>query len=114
MLLSLGLKKAIGYVAGVDEHTLADPLYGVPLAVLFGGTALYLLAHVGFKYLLTGALSGARISTAVVLVVLSPFMAFVPALVSLAVLTLVAMALVGWETHRFRDVRHAIRHGSHE
>lgn len=114
VLLSLGLKKAIGYVAGVDEHTLADPLYGVPLAVLFGGTALYLLAHVGFKYLLTGALSGARISTAVVLVVLSPFMAFVPALVSLAVLTLVAMALVGWETHRFRDVRHAIRHGSHE
>ncbi|MDT7575373.1 MAG: hypothetical protein QOH17_1706, partial [Pseudonocardiales bacterium] len=31
VLMSLGLKKAIGYVAGVDEHTLADPLYGVPL-----------------------------------------------------------------------------------
>ena len=37
VLLSLGLKKAIGYVAGVDEHTLADPLYGVPMAALFGG-----------------------------------------------------------------------------
>ena len=46
VLLSLGLKKAIGYVAGVDEHTLADPLYGVPMAALFGGAALYLLAHV--------------------------------------------------------------------
>ena len=57
VLLSLGLKKAIGYVAGVDEHTLADPLYGVPMAALFGGTALYLLAHVWFKHCMTGELS---------------------------------------------------------
>jgi low temperature requirement protein LtrA len=113
VLLSLGLKKAIGYVAGVDEHTLADPLYGVPLAVLFGGTALYLLAHVWFKHLLTGVLSVVRISAAALIVVLTPLMAFVPALVSLAVLTVVAMALVGWETHRFRELRHAIRHGQH-
>jgi low temperature requirement protein LtrA len=113
VLLSLGLKKAIGYVAGVDEHTLADPLYGVPLAVLFGGTALYLLAHVWFKHLLTGVLSVVRISAAALIVVLTPLLAFVPALVSLAVLTVVAMALVGWETHRFRELRHAIRHGQH-
>jgi low temperature requirement protein LtrA len=111
VLISLGLKKAIGYVAGVDEHTLADPLYGVPLAVLFGGTALYLLAHVWFKHLLTGALSVARISVAVFILALAPLMTFLPALVSLTVLTAVAMALVGWETHRFREQRHAIRHG---
>jgi low temperature requirement protein LtrA len=114
VLLSLGLKKAIGYVAGVDEHTLADPLYGVPLAVLFGGTALYLLAHVWFKQFLVGSVNVARIGVAVLLVALTPVMALVPALVSLSVLTAVAMALVGWETHRFRELRHAIRHGEHQ
>ena len=111
VLLSLGLKKAIGYVAGVDEHTLADPLYGVPMAVLYGGTALYLLAHVGFKYFVTGNLSVLRIVVAVLLVALTPVMALVPALVSLTVLAVVVMTLVGIETHRYRELRHAIRHG---
>ena len=113
VLLSLGLKKAIGYVAGVDEHTLADPLYGVPMAVLYGGTALYLLAHVGFKHFMTGNLSVLRIVVAVLLVALAPVMALVPALVSLTVLAVVVMTLVGIETHRYRELRHAIRHGEH-
>ena len=113
VLLSLGLKKAIGYVAGVDEHTLADPLYGVPMAVLYGGTALYLLAHVGFKHFMTGNLSVLRIVVAVLLVALAPVMALVPALVSLTVLAMVVMTLVGIETHRYRELRHAIRHGEH-
>lgn len=111
VLMSLGLKKAIGYVAGVDEHTLADPLYGVPLAALFGGAALYLLAHVWFKHVLVGILSVARIAVAVLLVALTPVMPLVPALVSLSVLTLLGTALVGYETHRFRTQRHALRHG---
>ena len=111
VLMSLGLKKAIGYVAGVDEHTLADPLYGVPLAGLYGGAALYLLAHVWFKHHLTGHLSVVRIGVAVLLLVLIPVMALVPALVSLAVLAVVVTALVAYETHRYRELRHAVRHG---
>jgi low temperature requirement protein LtrA len=114
VLMSLGLKKAIGYVAGVDEHTLADPLYGVPLAALYGGAALYLLAHVWFKHYLTGNLSVVRTSVAVLLLVLAPVMALVPALVSLTVLAVVVMALVAFETHRYRELRHAVRHGGHE
>jgi low temperature requirement protein LtrA len=113
VLLSLGLKKAIGYVAGVDEHALADPLYGVPMAALYGGTALYLLAHVGFKLFMTGSLSVLRIVVAVLLLALAPVLALVPALVSLTVLAVVVMTLVGIETHRYREMRHAIRHGEH-
>jgi low temperature requirement protein LtrA len=113
VLLSLGLKKAIGYVAGVGEHTLAEPLYGVPLAVLYGGTALYLLAHVGFKLFMTGNLSMLRIVVAVLLLAVAPVMALVPALVSLAVLAVIVIALVGIETHRYRELRHAVRHGQH-
>jgi low temperature requirement protein LtrA len=114
VLLSLGLKKAIGYVAGVDEHTLADPLYGVPMAALFGGTALYLLAHVWFKHFMTAKLSVLRIVVAGLLVALAPVMALVPALVSLAVLAVVVMVMVGIETHRYREMRHALRHGEHQ
>ena len=114
VLLSLGLKKAIGYVAGVDEHTLADPLYGVPMAALFGGTALYLLAHVWFKYFMTAKLSVLRIIVAALLVALAPVLALVPALVSLAVLAVVVMVMVGIETHRYREMRHALRHGEHQ
>ncbi len=113
VLLSLGLKKAIGYVAGVDEHTLADPLSGVPMAALFGGTALYLLAHVWFKRFMTGRLSVLRIVVAVLLVALAPVLALVPALVSLTVLAVVLMVMVAIETHRYREMRHAIRHGEH-
>jgi len=113
VLMSLGLKKAIGYVAGVDEHTLADPLYGVPLVALYGGAILFLLAHVWFKWMLVGSLNVARICVAVLLAVLTPLMALVPALVSLAVLTVVVTALAAFETHRFREQRHAIRHSEH-
>ncbi|MDT7574545.1 MAG: hypothetical protein QOH17_878, partial [Pseudonocardiales bacterium] len=91
-----------------------DPLYGVPLAALYGGAALYLLAHVWFKHYLTGNLSVVRISVAVLLLVLAPVMALVPALVSLTVLAVVVMALVAFETHHYRELRHAVRHGEHE
>jgi len=113
IMMSLGLKKAIGYVAGVDEHTLADPIYGIPLAALYGGAALYLLAHVGFKYLMTGSLNAERIAVVVLLLVLIPLVSHLPALATLAVLAVVLMALIGFETYRYAELRHEIRHGGH-
>jgi Bacterial low temperature requirement A protein (LtrA) len=61
IMMSLGLKKVLGYVGGEDCHSLADPIYGVPLAALCGGAVLYLLAHVGFKRYMTGALGVERL-----------------------------------------------------
>ena len=113
IMMSLGLKKAIGYVAGVDGHTLADPVYGIPLAALYGGAALYLLAHVGFKYLMTGVLGRERVAVVVLLLVLIPLVADLPTLVTLAVLAVVLMALIGVETYRYAELRHEIRHGRH-
>jgi low temperature requirement protein LtrA len=113
IMMSLGLKKAIGYVAGVDGHALGDPIYGVPLAALYGGAALYLLAHVGFKYLMTGVLNRERIAVVVLLPALTPLVANLPALVTLAVLTAVLVALIGFETYRYAELRHEIRHGGH-
>ena len=50
IFLSLGLKKVLSYVGGGDGHSLTDPLYGVPLVALYGGTSLYLLAHIAFRW----------------------------------------------------------------
>lgn len=113
VLLSLGLKKAIGYVAGVDGHTLADPLHGVPVACLFGGAALYLLADVGFTRYVARHLHAARIAVAVLLLVLIPVAAVLPALVSLVVLAAATTGLVAYEARRYREKRHVIRHGEH-
>src|SRR3954453_4751188 len=111
---ALGLKKALEYSGDEEHHTLADPLYGVPLVALYGGAALYLLSHVWFKRYLTGRLNVERLVLAVLLVAIVPLMALTPAIVSLAVLAVLLVALVGWETHRFAEERHAVRHGDHE
>jgi hypothetical protein len=62
---------------------------------------------------MTGELSIIRIVVAVLLIALAPVLALVPALVSLTVLAVVLMTMVGIETHRYRELRHAIRHGEH-
>ena len=46
----------------------------------------------------------------VVLLVLVPVVALLPALASLAVLVAVLCALIGYETHRYAPLRHQIRH----
>ncbi|WP_098957498.1 low temperature requirement protein A [Pseudonocardia sp. N23] len=113
IMLSLGLKKVLLYVGGGDGHSLSDPIYGVPLAALYGGTALYLLAHVWFKWSLMRTISVARVVVAVVLLAVTPLVALLPALVTLAVLAVVLAALVGWETHHYAELRHQVRHGDH-
>ena len=42
VLVALGMKKTLGHVE--------DPLKLVPAAALLGGAAMYLLAHVAFRY----------------------------------------------------------------
>ena len=113
ILMSLGLKKVLGYVGGEDGHTVADPIYGVPLAALYGGAALYLLGHVGFKWYLTRSLNMERLVVAAVLLGLIPAVAMLPALVSLAVLAVVLSALIGYETFRYAEQRREIRGAAH-
>jgi low temperature requirement protein LtrA len=111
IFLSLGLKKVLGYVAGDDDHTLADPLYGLPLAALYGGTVLFLLAHTAFAWTLARVLKRERIAVAVLLVVLVPLVSTIPAILALLVLAAVLVAMLAWETHRYAERRHQIRHG---
>jgi low temperature requirement protein LtrA len=109
IMMSLGLKKVLGYVGGEDGHTLADPIYGVPLAALYAGAALYLLAHVGFKQYVTGGLNVERLIVVVLLLVLIPLVAMLPAILTLTVLAGVLSALIAYETHRHGEQRREIR-----
>lgn len=101
VLTALGLKKTL-----ID---IGDPLKAVADVALFGGVALYLLAHVAFRLRNIGTLNVQRLVLAVVLLALIPVGLVVSAQVSLTILTVLLVALVAYEALRFRGMRHAIR-----
>lgn len=103
VLVALGLKKTL---LDVDA-----PLKTLAVIALFGGLAMYLLAHVAFRLRNTGTINTQRLITAVLLLVLIPVAMAVPALAALSIATAVIVLLVVYETVRFRDVRHRIRFG---
>lgn len=113
VFLAVGLKKVIAYVADSAEHDLSDPITGVPLAGLFGGVALYLLAHVAFRLRNVRSLNVQRVVVAVLLLGLVPVAWRLPALASLAVVTALLVGLIAFEVVRYADARHAIRHARH-
>ena len=106
VLLALGLKKSLEHVG--------DPLHVEPATALLGGLALYLLAHVAFRWRNVHRLSVQRVVTAVVLVALIPLAVEVPALATLGIATAVLIALIGYETVRFAELRERLRHQAAE
>lgn len=102
VLLALGLKKTLGHVE--------DPLKVVPAFAALGGTALYLLAHVAFRWRNVHRFSTPRSLCAVVLVALLPLAVEIPALVTLAILLALLAALIAYEAVRFAELRDRLRH----
>jgi low temperature requirement protein LtrA len=102
VLLALGLKKTLGHVE--------DPLKVVPAAAMLGGTAIYLLAHVAFRWRNVHRFSWQRLITAAVLVALLPAAVELPALATLAIVSALLAALIAYEAHRFAELRDRLRH----
>jgi hypothetical protein len=102
VLLALGLKKTL---SGVD-----DALEVVPATAAFGGTAIYLLAHVAFRLRNVGTLNPHRLACAVLLFALLPVAVELPALATLGVLAGVLGMLVAYEAVRFSEARDRVRH----
>lgn len=113
ILLSLGLKKVLEYVADTEHHTLSDPLHGVGLYALYGGVVVYLLGHIGFKLRTLGSIGWTRPAAAVLLVALLPVADRVPALAALGMLTAVCAAVVLVETILYAERRRAARAALH-
>ena len=102
VLAALGMKKVLGHVE--------DPLRLVPTFALLGGTALYLLAHVGFRLRNVRTLNRRRLGLAIVLLALVPAADGLPAIVPLAFLAVSLAALIAYETTIYGEARHRVRH----
>jgi low temperature requirement protein LtrA len=102
ILIALGMKKTLGHVG--------EPLDTVPAAALLGGTALYLLAHVAFRYRHVRTLNTRRLGLAVLLVALIPLAGELAALTLLAIVVVLLVVLIVYETHSYGDSRDRIRH----
>jgi low temperature requirement protein LtrA len=101
VLLALGMKETLLHV---DE-----PLDTVPAIALCGGTALYLLGHIAFRYRNVGTLNRHRAVTTVALVALIPLALEAEALVALAAVSAVLVMLIAYEAIRFREARARVR-----
>jgi low temperature requirement protein LtrA len=106
VLLALGLKKTLG-------HT-GDPLKLVPAAALLGGTGLYLLAHVAFRYRHTHTLNTRRLGLAVVLAAFVPVAVEIPALTTLCVVAGALALLIAVETRSYGESRRRLRRELHQ
>jgi low temperature requirement protein LtrA len=102
VLLALGMKKTLEHVG--------DPLELVPAVAAMGGTALYLLAHVAFRWRNVHRLSVQRLACAAVLLALIPLAVEIPALATLAVVAGLLAAVIAYETVRFAELRDRLRH----
>jgi low temperature requirement protein LtrA len=87
-----------------------DPLNVVAETALLGGIALYLAAHVLFRYRNTRSWSVPRSAVAIGLVLAIVVLQNVPALTVLVGASVTLVVLTGYETIRYREARHAVRH----
>jgi len=101
VLVALGLKTTIGHVEG---H-----LHAVPAFALLGGIAAYLLGHVAFRYRHVHTINRQRLLLAIVLLILVPVATEVPALLALAVATVLLWAMIAYETRNYGEGRRRVR-----
>jgi low temperature requirement protein LtrA len=102
VLVALGMKKTLEHVG--------DPLKVVPATALLGGAAIYLVAHVAFRYRNVHRFSWQRLVTAAILVALLPAAVELPALVTISIVSALLALLIVYETWRFAELRDRLRH----
>jgi low temperature requirement protein LtrA len=110
VLLALGLKKVLEFAGDEAHHDLAAALPSLPLAAMYGGVALYLLANVAFKYRIVRSANVHRTVAGVLLLALIPVAAQIPALAALGMLTAIMVGVIAFEAVRFSEIREQVRH----
>ena len=110
VLAALGIEEVLHLVAETTDGHRTDPLELLAIVALYGGAALFLLGHVGFKWRTWGLRTYRRVIVAALLVALIPVAAELPALGSLGLLTAVLVALIASEAVRYAEERERIRH----
>jgi low temperature requirement protein LtrA len=102
VLVALGLKKTLADVG--------DPLAIVSAFALLGGTAFYLLGLVGFRYRHVRTINRHRLLMALGMFALLPVAVELPALATVAIVTLLLAAMITYETVNYGERRARVRH----
>ena len=102
VLVALGMKKTLGDIG--------EPLKLVVAVAMLTGAALYLLAHVAFRFRNVRTLNSPRLVSAGLCLALIPAATELPALATLAILGGLMVGLVTYEALRYADARDRIRH----
>jgi low temperature requirement protein LtrA len=110
VLVALGLEQVLQDVGGVGHGPLDEPLGLLALSGLYGGAALFLLAHSAFKFRTMHLATFRRPSVAVVLLALIPLAGQMPALAALGLSAAVMIGLIASEAIRYAELREHIRH----
>ncbi|WP_410620706.1 low temperature requirement protein A [Amycolatopsis sp. cmx-8-4] len=112
VLVALGLKKALLYVADTEHHAPGEALHGVPAWTLTGGLALYLIALSSLRKRNLGSWNHQRLVIAVLLVAATPLLEHVPAAVLVLIVAAVVLALIAFERLQFAEWRKQV-HAEH-
>ena len=102
VLVAVSLKKTL---ADVD-----DPLAIVPAFALLGGVAFYLLGLVGFRWRHVHTINRQRLLLALAMFALLPAAVELPALATLAIVTVLLCAMITYETISYGEGRTRVRH----
>ena len=102
VLIALGMKVTIGHY---DEHLHAEPAFA-----LLGGTAIYLIGLVAFRYRHIHTLNRHRLGLAIVLLLLVPVATAIPALLSVAIVVALLWAMIAYEHRGYGASRTELRH----
>ena len=100
-LFALGVEQVVGHV---DEALVLEAS-----TALYGGIALYLLAHVAFKLRNGGGLNHVRLVAAVAAAACVPLGTELNAVAALAVACVIVSAMIAYETLRFAADRARVR-----
>ncbi|HEU4461254.1 MAG TPA: low temperature requirement protein A, partial [Solirubrobacterales bacterium] len=101
VLIALGMKVTIGHY---DEHLHYEPAFA-----LLGGTALYLIGLVAFRYRQTKTVNRRRLGLAIVLLFLIPVATAVPALLALGVAVALIWAVIYADHRQYGSGRAQLR-----
>jgi low temperature requirement protein LtrA len=102
VLIALGMKTTIAHVG--------DPLSPETAFALVGGLALYLLAHVAFRFRHIRSINQPRMGLSALLLLFLPVADQPPALVTVGLVTGAMVALVTFEATQWAEARDHIRH----
>ncbi|MBK1785779.1 low temperature requirement protein A [Prauserella cavernicola] len=97
VLLALGMKKALLYVADPEQYPPGAALHGIPMWALTGGVALYLGTLSALRKRNLGGWNVQRLVTAGVLLALTPALELLPAAAMVAAVAAVLVALMAFE-----------------